>query len=315
MTAALANDKESTSDDVSILKLIDKSIDQDISTARGIDDPSFDLPSLSFEEFLIFLCAFSQLRFDGYVTAPIFTSESISSVDSGGLIRSSNGRMSLSSVNSNMPRIRSEESISSNSSSDLTSPRNNENNTETFGDLSEGVNSLNRSKKLDSNGRLKRLVTTRQPGRYRAVDTSYESDEDDVIHTPITSQSRWLNTWQDYMSTSSTFHQLLNDCILPILQRHPVLALPEDARGRDQYAVIFSLEVLLAVEGSEQPLFKSCQFERDLIQQSANHEPSPNNRMSSKVNKEKALQSVLKPLQRINLIPQVIDTSQLLHIM
>ena len=42
-----------------------------VSIAGSSSRDAFESPSLSFEEFLVFLCVFAQLRFDGEVTAPI----------------------------------------------------------------------------------------------------------------------------------------------------------------------------------------------------------------------------------------------------
>ena len=56
------------------------------------------------------------------------------------------------------------------------------------------------------------------------------------------------------MGSSEAFRLLMEESVLPVLRRHPLLAYPQDARHRDKYSTLFSLEVLLAVEGAEHNL-------------------------------------------------------------
>lgn len=157
-----------------------------LAIAIMIPQDLYDSPSLSFEDFMIFLCAFSQLRFEGYVSAPIGATQA-------------------------------------------------------------------------------------------SVETGSELQD----------QENWFNDWQHYMSSSMSFRKLLEECILPILRKHPVLALPEDARQRDKYSVVFSLEVLLSIEGSERPLLSSFELEKSRI--------------------ENFNEIVLAPLRRLSVVPQVVQ--------
>jgi hypothetical protein len=182
----------------------------------------FESPSLSFEEFLVFLCAFSQLRFDGFISVPIM-----------------------------MP------TSSSSSNRDAGSPRHR------IGAGSQGVAS-------DDSG----VIGRRQ-------------------------EKNWFDRWQKFMSTSLTFRRLLEECVLPTLQRVPLLAVPEDARTRDRYATVFSLEVLLAVEGAEGPMLSV--FEREKRQEATWGE-------------EGACGPLLAALRRINLVPHMISEPQVLQL-
>ena len=127
-----------------------------VSIASATSSETFESPSLSFEEFLVFLCAFAQLRFDGKVSAPILSGNNSYTEQ-------------LSSANSQNTEV-------------------------------------------------------------------------------------WFQNWKTFMGSNQSFRRLMEGLILPMLRRHPLLAYPQDARHRDKYSPVFSLEVLLAVEGSEEQL-------------------------------------------------------------
>jgi hypothetical protein len=76
-----------------------------------------------------------------------------------------------------------------------------------------------------------------------------------TVRSSAASKAVWFSQWQKAMSASVSFRRLLEEVILPVLQRHPLLPVPEDARVRDTYACIFTLEVVLAVELAE-PVFR-----------------------------------------------------------
>ena len=167
-----------------------------------------DTPSLSFEEFLIFLCAFSQLLYDGVVDAPMF-------------------------------------------------------------DICKG-NTKMRSESL-------------------------ESDVSEIEETGS-------DSWEQYMGKSSSFKRLLEESILPLLNKYPLLAFPEDARQRDKYSSVFSLEVLLAVQSAEGTLVPV--FEREQISRNA----------SSNSKDETEMTSLIVALKRIKLVPQIISESHVMRI-
>lgn len=58
------------------------------------------------------------------------------------------------------------------------------------------------------------------------------------------------------MVVSVSFQRLLTETIMPIVSKQTLLAYPEDARERDKYMGIFSVEVLGVVEEVEKILFQ-----------------------------------------------------------
>lgn len=202
-----------------------------IAIASGSQDDPFESPSLSFEEFLVFLCAFAQLRFEGVVSAPIF-------------------------VNSSPPDEPPQTFIHAASAAGQ--------------DLESSTESL-------GNSSIDRVtaVTSVVPG----------------------SADGWFENWRRFMGSSSSFRRLLEESVLPILSRHALLAFPEDARHRDRYASVFSLEVLLAIEGSESAM-------RGVFD-AARREQNDNHDVSSKI---------VDSLKRINLVPQVIGEEEVLQL-
>lgn len=172
-------------------------------------DNSFESPSLTFEEFLIYLCAFSQLRYQGFVTAPIFSKQT---------------EMNIVPSTPDMKSIR-------------------------------------------------------------------RAHED------------WFHSWQRYMSKSDSFRKLLEDCILPMLIKFPVLAYPEDARQRDKYSGIFSIEVLLAVEASERPLFAIFEQQR-----------KSSSLIQSKLDVQWEISFILTTLKFVDLVPQVLKEDFVLNL-
>lgn len=180
-----------------------------------VSEEIYESPSLSFEEFLIFLCSFSQLLYDGIVDAPMF-------------------------------------------------------------DICKGYRPK-RSESIDS---------IRSDSTYRS-----EIEEDNVSES-----------WEQYMGKSSSFKSLLEDTILPLLNKYPLLAFPEDARQRDKYSPIFSLEVLLAVQSAEGILVPV--FEKDRAK-----------RFSTAIdNDDSEMTSLIAALKRIKLVPQIISESQVMRL-
>jgi len=178
-----------------------------------VSEEIYESPSLSFEEFLIFLCAFSQLLYDGIVDAPMF-------------------------------------------------------------DICKG--NKHRSESIDSS----------------RSDSTFKSEiEDEIIS----------ESWEQYMGKSSSFKSLLEDSILPLLNKYPLLAFPEDARQRDKYSPIFSLEVLLAVQSAEGTLVPV--FEKDRAK-----------RFSTAINEDSEMTSLIAALKRIKLVPQIISESQVMRL-
>lgn len=66
----------------------------------------------------------------------------------------------------------------------------------------------------------------------------------------------WFEKWQIVMHASSTFKRLINEKVFPPLlkdKNSPIslLACPSEARIRDKYVSLFTLDVVLAIEGAE----------------------------------------------------------------
>jgi len=120
----------------------------------------------------------------------------------------------------------------------------------------------------------------------------------------------------------------------PILQKQVLLAFPEDARLRDRYSCIFSLEVLLAIEKIEKSIYEYIEEERASMQRRSkdgehvSHEDcksdddqQTNSSSSSKRwrNQDEeyygfGVQAIISALKRIKLIPRVMDESQVLQL-
>lgn len=189
-----------------------------------------DSPSLSFEEFLVYLCTFSQLRFEGVVVnlrGPTSSSDGEDSREEG-QVQSAKDRLSKSSL--------------------------------------------------------------------------------------FRSHMQWFKKWQAYMGTSKSFSRLLEERVLPILKHQTLLAFPEDARLRDRFSVVFSLEVLLAIEGAEGPLQTFFEQEKRYARRGDAEATSSG---ASVVNADKLdvdVLAIVEALKRIHLVPTVISELQVLQL-
>lgn len=200
----------------------------------------YESPSLTFEEFIVFLCAFSQLRFEGVMLTPEMF----------------NRRVASSSAQSNTPT------------------------------------GVHRHALL--------------PGG------------------STTTPENWFKQWQEYMGSSTSFRRLLVECVLPILQKQMLLAFPEDARLRDRFCTVFSLEVLLAIESVEGPLLSFFEHERNnkhapkqlLTPTNGNSVAGPRvaSPLTVSAKDEVEISAIVTALQRINLIPRVMEESQVLQL-
>jgi len=194
----------------------------------------YESPSLTFEEFIVFLCAFSQLRFEGVMLTP------------------------------------------------------------------EMFNRQMAQAHHNAHG---------QGGGHRSSQQIMSSSNPE----------NWFKQWQEYMGSSTSFRRLLVECVLPILQKQMLLAFPEDARLRDRFGFVFSLEVLLAIEGVEGPLLSFFEHERsskagllvDDSRRSGARAPSP---LTVSAKDEVEISAIVTALKRINLIPRVMEESQVLQL-
>lgn len=189
-----------------LLHQITSHVNATTSANAALSTSATDSPSLTFEEFMIFLCAFSELRYSKTISAPLL-------------------------------------------------------------------------------GKQKQLVLqeNNKSGRENLIEISKEMDA--------------------YMTLSSTFPRLMEECIQPVLLRNPFLASPEDARLRDKYSLIFSLEVLLVIEAVEKRFMSSFQYFKEEFISHSNYSP-----------KSAALDSLdifLYPLQQMNLVPQIMTVEKI----
>ena len=203
-------------------------------------------PSLSFEEFLVFLYAFSQLRFEGVMISPSALEDDETAVST------TDGQTDTST-------------------------------------------SLPSSRKSDRRRSLMRSADMRK-------------------------SETWFNKWLQLMGSSGSFRHLLEECVLPILKKQTLLAFPEDARLRDKFACVFSLEVLQAIEGAEGPLQSFFESERmsattasisssiSLSSSTDSHQSA--NSGSSTASRAIEINVIMTVLKRINLVPTVINEPQ-----
>lgn len=106
------------------------------------------------------------------------------------------------------------------------------------------------------------------------------------------------------MITSPSFRRLLEECILPILQKHALLAFPEDARHRDEYVLIFSIEILMTIQSNEHHLHST--FER--------HRRIDRNKALDKVVYSNKLDHfVIAALEKIKIVPQKVSRTEVLQ--
>lgn len=160
--------------------------------------------------------------------------------------------------------------------------------------------------------------------------THYDNDITFLLH--ISAQNvpsrAWFAQWQDYMNSSSTFRRLLENHMLPVLRGHTLLAFPDDARLRDKYAVLFSLEVILTLQRVEAVL-------RSVFCIKGHTEKPSKEGMKGREGMEEGdkgrsvspmpldphhywhhlMMPIIIALRRINLVPQVISEAHIMQLM
>jgi hypothetical protein len=228
----------------------------------------FGSPSLTFEEFIVFLCAFSRLRFEGVLTTPadVFN-------------KRKGTALPLPSSDGKTPALTDEKV---------------------------------------AGGRRTTSQLVQQHLASNGSSPPYNS-AGSMNHTP----ENWFKQWQQFMGSSTSFWRLLTECIHPILKKQALLAFPEDARLRDRFCYVFSVEVLLAIEGAEGPLQQFFETEHRNRENSMIGEGSGGSASSSSSSgsgsgsgskEEIEISAIVTALRRINLIPAVMDESQVLQL-
>ena len=284
-----------------------------LSLASISSSESIESPTLSFEQFLVFLCAYSQQYFE---------SECPSSV----IETSDTPQPSLSD-----PAAVKREAICL-----------------LYKEAKEGIYSPNicilpNSKKIEI---IPSVTNTNPcPSPFRASTTmTHNAEEGNIPSTPISTVRRktggpkcldviigsdsatasgsaslsrlWFAQWRDYMTSSSTFRRLLEDRMLPTLRGHVMLAFPNDARHRDKYAVLFSLEVLLTLQKVE-PILRSVFLAEGSVSGGRSEKSSNLPQRGNNCDNSNNLQMlpILSALKRINLVPQVITEAEIQQLM
>ena len=122
------------------------------------------------------------------------------------------------------------------------------------------------------------------------------------------------------MEESSPLQQLLRDCVDPVLQRSPLLASPDDARQRDNYVAIFSLETLLSVAAAETQWKNVFIRESERVDKVSYASDGPGDQFSkefsNKINAKPLTVSLVEIIKKLKLVPQVLkeeDVQQLIN--
>lgn len=110
--------------------------------------------------------------------------------------------------------------------------------------------------------------------------------------------------------------------MLPVLRGHTLLAFPDDARLRDRYAVLFSLEVLLTlqrVEGLLRSVFCTeggCgRNEGEHVEKRGDRGGGRGSSSSPAVPLGPQMMPIVTALNRINLVPQVISEAHIMQLL
>lgn len=96
----------------------------------------------------------------------------------------------------------------------------------------------------------------------------------------------------------------MEECVLPLLQKQALLAFPEDARHRDEYTLIFSIEILMTIQSNEHNLLST--FERHRLM-------DRNKGQSSLSVKSKPNHFVIAALEKIKIVPQKVSRTEVLQ--
>jgi hypothetical protein len=91
---------------------------------------------------------------------------------------------------------------------------------------------------------------------------------------------------------------------VPIMKKQALLAFPEDARLRDRFSYVFSIEVLLAVESSEGLL-------QSFFSKSLQNHRQPRGAGQTDTG---MLAAIVQALKRVRLIPHVINEQQIMNL-
>ena len=267
---------------------------------------SIEAPSLSFEQFLVFLCAYSQLFFDAVETSPC----SVTSV-------------TLPSASLSDPAAVKREAIRliyAETKNGSHSPMRNGK-----GDVGSDLDSCSsplRDASVSGEGNFSPASVSKRKKRLAGSSAYLNiviSTDVGVVGGSASASRAWLSQWREYMNSSRSFRSLLEDYMLPVLRGHTLLAFPDDARLRDKYAVLFSLEVLLALQRVE-PSLRSVFLSEGAASKGSekgsergceDSPRSPGGRSDSNSPSIPQVAPIISALRRINLVPQVIGEAHI----
>ena len=272
------------------------------SSTSSMSLEGWDSPSLSFEQFLVFLCAYSELLYSGASQATLSnpaslsddtettTLSSLSPVPNAPMLQTAGPKSAHRHAHahgcrpsrSTKPGRHGGDSIASDTDSLSSSSR-------VGNSVTEGLSSPQ-----DKEGFQKARFQGDQP-KSTGLNIIICSDACEAEGAPSASRA-WFALWQDRMNSSVDFKCLLEVRILPMLRGSTLLACPQEARLRDTYAVLFSLEVLLSLqsmEGTLRAVVTSCR-----------NEPVG-------VDGAMALSPVTLALKKIKIVPQIVSEERI----
>ena len=274
-----------------------------------VSQDSTDCPSLSFEEFLVFLCAYSQQYYESssHTGSDCGDTETLSTLspDPVSLRREAIRLMAVGSKTSPSVSVKPTRHRGSSTTSDpetCSTPLYTK-------DIS--ISDSRPYVPLLSQGNQQQ-----QRGYGGSTGLNIIISSDSGVEGGLPSASRtWFAGWREHMNSSVAFKDLLESNISPMLRGHTILATPDDARLRDKYSVLYSLEVLLAMQRVEDTLRSVfiCELQCDSVDspdsvRSGRSEDSGlgTGTLNSKI--------IINALRRINMVPQVISENEILRL-
>lgn len=220
-------------------------------------------PLLSYEEFLVFLCVFAQLKYENKVKLPVWK-------------------------------------------------------------LSKKARSNIKSSTRGVGDREKMEELHQESNKDHEEESEKEVSDEGNIDESIDQEGNWFNMWQRVMAKSKSFLRLLEECVLPPLQKRLLLASPEDARERDMYSLLFSLETLFSIESIEKSMTALFQADRNYLKRSRSNWyntgvgegaggdiSSPNQSYYDSCN---VMDPIVESMIAIHIIPDIISANEVLQL-
>jgi hypothetical protein len=114
------------------------------------------------------------------------------------------------------------------------------------------------------------------------------------------------------MSKSQPFRRLLEECVLPQLQKRLLLASPEDARHRDKYSLLFSLETLFSVESIEKSMLALFEADKRMMLRNSFTAGSPPPNLDTNTAERNLMSEdpIVTLMVKIKIIPNIISVHE-----